>query len=129
MKRPLPLDTYACRLPEFEAWGSRKAAEDLVLSLGELGGIGVEPIRPQMRAVLCIGQLHIDPNRFAGSPEASFDNIGDAELTTDPLYVDRFALEGKGRVAGDHEAAGYLREIGGRIVGHSIGEKFQLRIV
>jgi hypothetical protein len=30
---------------------------------------------------------------------------------------------------GDHEAAGYLREIGGQIVGDSIGGKFKLRIV
>src|SRR5437660_1631813 len=57
------------------------------------------------------------------------EHIANAELTADLLCVDRFALIGESRVAGDHEAAGDPREIGSQVVGDPVSEIFLVRVV
>ena len=94
VEQTFPGDTEASGLQKLEVEGQSQAAKKLVLSLGEVGGIGVEPIRPQMRAAFGIVQLYIDPHPITNRPHTAFDDISDAELATDRLYVGRLALEG-----------------------------------
>ena len=66
-----------------------------------------------MCAALGIGQLHIHARQITGPADAAFEGIADAELTAELFNVHGLALVGKGRVAGDDEAARDSREIGG----------------
>ena len=45
---------------------------DLALRLREVAKIGLEPIRPQMRAAFGVDQLHIDLDLAAKAPHAAF---------------------------------------------------------
>src|SRR5271166_1288469 len=82
-----------------------------------------------MRSAFGIGQPHIQPNQITSPPNTAFDDIADAELTTDLLHVDRLALESKSGAAGDHKSAGNPQEIGSQVLGDPIGESFLLRII
>jgi len=125
----LPLDTQALGLHELEINGARQPAGDLALRPYQAGGIGVEPICPQVRSAFGIAQLYIYPKQITGPPDTTFDDIADAELTTDLLHVDRLALESKSRVAGDYKAPGNPQEVGGQVVGYPIREMLQLQII
>jgi hypothetical protein len=79
---------------------------DLRLRSREIGALGVEPVGPKVPAGCGIDQLHVYLNLVTGPPHSAFEHIANAELTADLLCVDRFALIGESRVAGDREAAG-----------------------
>src|SRR6266849_774258 len=95
-------------LYDFQVQCSRETARDLVLSLREIGAIGVEAVGPDVGAALRIDQLNVYPNLIARPPHAPFEDIADAELAADLLRVDGFSLVGECRIAGDHEASGNL---------------------
>ena len=78
------------------------------MGLREVAPIGLEPIRPKMRAAVGIDQLHIDLYLIAEAPHAAFQDITDPKAVADLLHIDRFPLEGEGGAAGDHEAVGIL---------------------
>ncbi len=82
---------------------SRKAAGDLALGFGEVSAIGLEPVRPDMRAVLTIDQLHVDLNLIAHPPHAALEHIANAQVAADLLRVDGFPLVSERGVSGDHE--------------------------
>ena len=125
--RVFVLDPAAGIAEELNIRASSQAAGDLVLRFREVRAIGVEPVGPEMRAGFGIDQLRVHPNLVTGPPHAAFEDIANAELAADLLYVDRLALVGKSGVAGDHEAAGDPRQIGRQIVGDPVGEIFLVR--
>jgi hypothetical protein len=104
--RPFLLDPANRCLYEFNIESPCETPGDFVLSLGQVGAIGVEPICPKLRAAFAIDQLHVDPNLVTNPPHAAFEDVADAELTANLLRVHGFSLVGKSRVAGDYEAAG-----------------------
>jgi len=81
-----------------------------------------------VRTASGIDQLNIHPNLVASPPHTSFEDIPNAEFAADLLHVDGLALVGEGRVAGDHKAPRYPREIRSQIVGDAICEVFLVRI-
>ena len=99
------------------------------LRFREIGAIGVEPVCPDVCARFRVDQLHIHADLVAAAPHAALEHIADAELATDLLRIDRFALVGEGGVARDHEAAGNALEIGRQIIGDPVGKIFLVRIV
>ena len=75
-----------------------------------------------MRAGLGRDELGVDLHFLAEAAHAAFEQIAHAELPPDLLRVDRLALVGEGRAAGDDEAVLQMREVGGQIVGDPVGE-------
>ena len=59
---------------------------------------------------------------LADAAHAAFEHVAHAEFAPDLLRVDRLALVGEGGVAGDDEAVGEMREVGGQVVGDAVGE-------
>jgi hypothetical protein len=106
-----------------------ETAGDLALGFREVGAIGIETVGPEVCAGIGIDQLHVHLNLVAGPSHASFQDIANAEIATNLFHVNGFALVGKGRVPGDHEASGDSRQIRGQIIGDPVGEIFLLRIV
>ena len=104
-------------------------AGDLVLHSEQIGGVAVEPLRPEMGVGCRIDQLSADPDLAAGPPDAAFEYIAHAELAADLLCVDRLALVGERGVALNHQAALDAGEIGGQILGDAIGKIFLLRFI
>ena len=82
-----------------------------------------------MRAAFGIDQLHVDLYLVAEAPHAAFQDITDPKVVADLLHIDRFPFEAEGGAAGDHEAVGDAREVGGQILGDGVSEIFLLRIV
>ena len=107
----------------------REAAGNLVLGLTETSASNIEPVGPQVRASLCIDQLHVDLNFVASAPQAAFDDISNAEITAELFHVDGFILLGKRGAPGDDKAPRNPRQISGEIVGNAVCEIFQFRIV
>lgn len=52
----------------------------------------------------------------------------DAEFAADLLEIDRLALVGEGRVAGDDKGAANPREIGGEAFRHAVDKGFVIRV-
>src|SRR5258708_11457520 len=75
-----------------------------------------------------LDQLAGNTNAATRFPDASFEHIAHAEFATDLLDVDRLALVGEARIAGDHEQRLEPRQRGDDIFHHAIGEVFLLRI-
>src|SRR5208337_3824265 len=87
-----------------------------------------EPIRPYMCAALGVDKLHIYRDVVASPPHAAFNYVTNAEVPTELLHVDGFALVSQGGGVGGHKAVGDARKIGGQIVGDSLGQIFLVRI-
>ena len=58
----------------------------------------------------------------------AFEHVTDAELDADSLHVDRVALVGEARVAGDHEKPADAAERGDDLLDHAVGEIFLLGV-
>jgi len=56
-----------------------------------------------MRRAQRVNQLGGDPHATAGFAHRTLEHIADAELAPDLLHVDRLALVGEARIAGDDE--------------------------
>jgi hypothetical protein len=107
----------------------RESSGNLVLGFREARGIGLETVRPKVRAAFGVDQLRVYANLIARSLYAAFDDIADDKLAADLLYVDGLALVGEGGAAGDYEASLDAREIGRQIVGDRVGEILLLRVI
>src|SRR6516162_3061429 len=81
-----------------------------------------------MRAGESIDQLPSDPHPTAGFAHRALEDVADAELPPDLLHVDRLALVGETRIAGDHEQPADARERSDDLLDHAICEIFLLRV-
>ena len=122
--RLFPLDAAADVPDEFEVERLSEAAGDLALRVRKISAVGLEPVGPNMRTTFGVDQLNIHPNLIASPPYAAFEDIPNAEFAADLLHVDGLTPVGEGRVAGNHKASRYPREICSQIVGDAIGEIF-----
>ena len=76
---------------------------DLVLHRENVGEIAVVALGPDMIAGLGLDQLRGDPDAVAGFAHAAFEHIAHAQFAPDLLHIDRAALVGEARIAGDDE--------------------------
>ena len=81
-----------------------QAGDDFVLHVEEIGQRLVEPLGPEMIARFGVDELHIDAHAVSAALNAALEDIADVQLAPDRLHVERLALVGERRVAGDHEA-------------------------
>ena len=82
----------------------------------------VEAVGPYMHVSGSIDQLAGDAHPVPSFPDRAFEDVAHAELARDLLHVDRFALVGEARIAGDHEQPGAARDCGGDFLDHAVGE-------
>ena len=88
---------------EFGVQRARQARDDLVLHVEQIGERLVEPLGPEMIAGLGVDELDVDAHAVSAALDAAFEHVADVQLARRSLQVDRLALVGEGRVAGDHE--------------------------
>src|ERR1700732_581817 len=101
---------------------------DLVLQVENVFERTVEPIGPEMCAIEGFDQLRGDPHTIAGFAHRALENVTDPQLPTNLLYVDRLALVGETRIAGDHEEPADARQRSDDLLDHAVGEIFLLRV-
>ena len=75
-----------------------------------------------MRAGVRVDELRVDPHPILVALDRAFEHIANADLLADLLGVDRFALVGEGRAAGDHETVADARQLGGQVFSDAVGE-------
>src|SRR5690348_11810285 len=85
-------------------------------------------VGPEMRAAECINQLGSDPHTPAALAYRAFEDIADAEFAADLLHVDRLALVGEARIAGDYEERADAAERGDDFLDHSVSKIFLLGV-
>src|SRR5258708_6767997 len=90
--------------------------------------ITVVALGPDMVAGLGLNKLSGHANMAAGFADTTFEHVADAELTADPFHIDRAALEGKGRIPGDHEKRGVAGQRRDDVLGDPISEELLLRV-
>ena len=83
----------------------RQAPDDFVLHVEEIGERLVKPLRPQMTASLGVDELHVDAHAVSAALNAALEDIANVQVAADRLHVERLALVGERRVAGDHDRA------------------------
>ena len=101
---------------------------DLVLKVEDVGRIAVVAFRPEVDAGLGVDQLGVDADAPAGLAHAALDHVAHAELAGHLAHVERLALVGEGRIAGDDQEPGDLGQVGDQILGHAVGEVLLLGI-
>jgi hypothetical protein len=79
------------------------AARDLVLQGEQITRVAIEPLGPEVRVGLGIDQLGVDPDLIARAPDAPFQHIAHAKLSTDLLRVDWLVPISEGGIARDNE--------------------------
>jgi hypothetical protein len=77
---------------------------------------------PEMRASFGIDELRVHTHAGAGVLHRPFEHVAHPKLFSDLLGVDRLALEGEGRVAGDHKGAAQAGEIRRQVLGDAVSE-------
>ena len=75
----------------------------VVLHGEDVGQVAIETLRPQMSARGRVDELRGDPYPVAGLADAALQHVAHAEAPAHLLNVHVPALEGEGRIAGDHE--------------------------
>ena len=78
---------------------------DPVLEVEHVLAGPVVPLGPEVPAGHGLDELGRDPHPLAGRADAALEHVADAELPADLAHVDRLALVGEARVAGDDEEA------------------------
>ena len=106
---------------------ARQSRNDLVLHVEEIGQRIVEPLGPEMIAALGVDELHIDAHAVPAALNAALEDIADVQLAPDRLHVERLALVGKRRVAGNDVSAPNAREIGRQALRDPVDEMLLLR--
>src|SRR5438552_7186611 len=81
-----------------------------------------------MRAGFGIDQLRGDAHPVAALAHAAFEHIAHAEFAADLLHIDRLALVGEARIAGDDEEPADAAERGDDLLDHAVGEILLLRV-
>ena len=102
----------------------RQTPDDFVLHVEEIGKRLVEPLRPEMTAGLGVDELHVDPHPISATLNAALENVADVQLAPDRLHVERLALVGESRIAGDHDSAADTREVGRQALRDPVDEMF-----
>ena len=126
--RGRPFEAGRLGLGQLKVHRPRQMGDDRVLHLQQIGARRVELFGPEVRAAAGVDELGVDPHPLAARLNRAFENIAHPQILADRLSVDRFALEGHGRVARDHEVAGDARESGGQFVGQGVDEVVLPRI-
>ena len=75
-----------------------------------------------MRASCGVDQLSGDTDAARGLSDAALEDVAHAEFAADLLHVDRPALVGEARVAGDDEDPLDARQAGDDVFDHAVGE-------
>ncbi len=97
---------------------------------GEEVLVGAVPaFRPQIPAGPGIDELRRNPNAVGISLDRALDHKTDLERGADRARIDRLALVGPGRIAGDHAKLGEARQIGDDILGEAVGQPARGRII
>ena len=100
----------------------------LVLNREDVAQVPIESFGPKMSPGFRLDQLRIDPDPAACAPDAAFKNCTDAKFTGDDTDVDRLAFVSEARIAGDHQEAADLGEVGDHVLGDPVSEIFLLGI-
>ena len=74
-----------------------------------------------------VDELHVDAHAVSAALNAALEHIADVQLAADRLHVERLALVGEGRIAGDHDGASYPRKIGREALRDPVDEMLLLR--
>jgi len=104
------------------------AGRDLVLKLENILERAVEPVGPEMRASGCVDQLCSNTHPAAGLAHRSFEDVAHAEFARDLLHINRLALVGEGRIAGDDKEPADARQRRNDLLDHAICEIFLLGV-
>src|SRR5262249_39311591 len=97
-------------------------AGDLALDTEQIGGAAIDPVGPEMRAGFGIDQLRVDAYLVAGASDAAFEHVANLQLPPDLLRLDRLALVGEGRIAGDDKTVLDARQVGGQVLGNAVSQ-------
>ena len=101
--RGRPFEAGGLGLGELKVDCMRQMRDNRVLRLQQIGARGVELVGPEVRAAAGVDKLGVDPHPIAARLHRAFEKIAHAQIPADRLGVDRFALEGHGRIARDDE--------------------------
>ena len=101
---------------------------DLVLQGEDVVQVAVVALGPDVIAARAFDQLGGDAHALAGLAHAALEHMTDLELPRDLGHVDVFALERKGRIAGDHRKRGDLAQVGGDVFADAVAEILLLGI-
>ena len=108
--------------------GDGHGLSDFVLHGENVGKVTVVALGPDMIAGFGLDKLCGHPDAVAGFTETAFEHVADAEFTPDLFHIDRTALEGKGRIPGDHEKRGIAGQRRDDVLGDPIGEELLLGV-
>ena len=100
----------------------------LVLDGEDVFELAVVALRPQVVSGCRLDQLGGHAHPVGGLAHASFEYVSNAQVAAHFLDLDRRALVGEHRVAGDDEEPRYLRKRGDDVVGDAVGEVLLLGI-
>ena len=95
---------------------------DVVLHREDVVQLAVVLLGPDVLAAPGVDQLAGDAQPPAGRAHAALQHVAHAEVARDLAHVDRAALVGEGRVAGDHEQPAQPGERGDDVLGDAVGE-------
>jgi len=120
-----PLDLGKAQ-PRFDRAGDTRCY--LVLKLENAVEGAVNAVCPDVSAGRRVDKLGSDAYPVAALADAAFEHVAHAQFAADLLQVDRFALVGEARIAGDHEQPRKARNCGGDILDDAVGEILLLRV-
>ena len=107
---------------------ARQARDDFVLHVEEIGERLVEPFGPEVIARFGVDELHVDAHAVSAALNAAHEDITDVQFAPDRLHVERLALVGERRIAGDHDGATNPREVGRQALRDPVDEMLLLRV-
>ena len=89
-----------------------------------IGEAAIVAFRPNVTAGDDIVELRRNPHPVAVAAHAALDHVADAEFLGDLLHVNGLAFVGERRVPRDHVEPAQLRQRGGDVLAHAVGEIF-----
>src|SRR5665811_2077064 len=95
-------------------------AREFVLHGENIGEVTIEAVGPDMRTALCVDELAGNADAVARLAHPTSQPVTHAEFAADPLHVDRLALVGEARVAGDDVQLRQLRKIGDDVLADTV---------
>src|SRR6516165_3841106 len=75
-----------------------------------------------------LDQLRGDSYLSVGLAHTAFEDVADTKLEPDLFHVDRLALVGETRIAGDYKEPADAAECGDDLLDHAVGEVFLFRV-
>ncbi len=98
------------------------AARDLVLHHKDVIDVLIVALRPQERALLSVGKLHVDTQPLIGAVHAARDQVTHPKLTPQLLRARGGVLVGCDRAPRYHEQIGESAEGANDVLGHPVTE-------